>query len=245
MTRMPWSRLFLVLAVSLSALVAPSYAKDIKPASSTTPTPRQDKWWQDRQNKMNERVKKGDVGLLFIGDSITHGWEGTGTQEVWKEFYGNRRAVNLGIGGDQTQHVLWRLDNGNLEGITPKLAVVMIGTNNAGHGNTPEEIAAGVKAVVAKLRAKLPQTKVLLLAIFPRSADPKDRIRQTNQKANELIAPVADGKMVEFLDIGPKFLKADGTLTTEIMPDLLHLSPKGYRIWAESIEPAVAKALPK
>ncbi len=115
---------------------------------------------------MNERIKKGNVDLLMIGDSITHGWEGAG-KDVWKKYYEKRNAVNLGIGGDQTQHVLWRLEHGNIDGIRPKLAVLMIGTNNAGCGN-PREIAAGVQAIVEKLRTKLPQTKVLVLAIFPR-----------------------------------------------------------------------------
>ena len=153
---------------------------------------------------MNERVKKGNADLLMIGDSITHGWEGGG-KDVWKQYYEKRNAVNLGIGGDQTQHVLWRLDNGNIAGIKPKLAVVMIGTNNVGCGN-PAEIAAGVEAVVKKLRTKLPQTKVLLLAIFPRGADTKDHLRQVNAKTNEIIAKLADDKDVYFLDIGPKFL---------------------------------------
>ena len=107
---------------------------------------------------MNQRVKQGKVDLLMIGDSITHGWEGAG-KEVWQKFYAKRNAVNLGISGDQTQHVLWRLENGNLDGIQPKLAVLMIGTNNAAGGN-PQEIAAGVRAIVERLRAKLPQTKI-------------------------------------------------------------------------------------
>ena len=140
-----------------------------KEFASTKPVPRNDAWWQDRHKSMNERVKKGNVDLLMIGDSITHGWEGGG-KEVWKKYYEKRNAVNLGIGGDQTQHVLWRLENGNIDGIQPKLAVLMIGTNNVGCGN-PKEIAAGVQAIVEKLRAKLPQTKVLVLAIFPRGAD--------------------------------------------------------------------------
>jgi beta-glucosidase len=198
-------------------------------------------WWQARHKSMNERVKKGNVDLLLIGDSITHGWEGGG-KEVWKQYYEKRNAVNLGIGGDQTQHVLWRLDHGNIAGIRPKLAVVMIGTNNAGCGN-PAEIAAGVKAVVRKLRKKLPETKVLLLAIFPRGADTKDHLRQVNAKTNEIIAKLADNKDIYYLDIGPKFLDKDGNLPREIMPDLLHPNPKGYAIWAEAIEPTVKELM--
>lgn len=211
--------------------------------SATAPVPRKDKWWMDRHEKMNARVKEGNVDLIFIGDSITQGWEGAG-KEVWQEFYGKRNAVNLGIGGDQTQHVLWRLDHGNIEGICPKLAVVMIGTNNAA-GYAPQEIAAGIEAIVKKLRSKLPNTKVLLLGIFPRGATPEDRLRQVTAKTNALVAKLADGKNVIYLDIGKVFLQPDGTLSKDIMPDLLHLSPKGYRLWAEAIEPEVAKVLGK
>ncbi len=190
---------------------------------------------------MNARAKQGHVDLIMIGDSITHGWEGAG-KDVWNKYYGKRHALNLGIGGDQTQHVLWRLDHGNIDGISPKLAVLMIGTNNSG-SNSPEQIAEGVRAIVDKLRAKLPQTKVLVLAIFPRGPDNHDPLRQVNAKANRIISKLADGRTVFYLDIGPKFLQADGTLSHEIMPDLLHPNAKGYEIWAEAIEPTVAKLM--
>jgi beta-glucosidase len=196
---------------------------EVKLHSAIKPEPR-DGNWMKRHESFNNRVKQGNVDLLFIGDSITQGWEGAGR-------YAKRNAVNLGIGGDRTQHVLWRLDNGNIEGIKPKAAVLMIGTNNSG-SNTPEEIADGIKAIVAKLRTKLPETKILVLAVFPRGADDKDARRQVNVKTNAL-----------YLDIGPKFLGADGTLSKEIMPDLLHLSPAGYKIWADSIESHVEKLM--
>lgn len=194
-----------------------------------------------RHESFNERVKKGNVDLLLIGDSITQGWEGQG-KKVWEEFYTKRNAVNLGIGGDRTQHVLWRLDHGNVDGIKPKAAVLMIGTNNS-NSNSSEQIAEGVKAIVDKLKEKLPETKVLVLAIFPRGANKDDAKRKVNQGANELIAKLADDKQVFFLDIGPKFLAEDGTLSKEIMPDLLHLNEKSYRIWAESIEDKLASLM--
>jgi beta-glucosidase len=230
-----------LLIASVALLGGRAVAKDIREFASTKPVPRNDAWWQDRNKSMNERVKKGNVDLLMIGDSITHGWEGSG-KEVWKQYYGKRNAVNLGIGGDQTQHVLWRLENGNIAGIQPKLAVLMIGTNNVGCGN-PVEIAAGVKAIVTKLRTSLPQTKVLVLAIFPRGPDTQDHLRQVNAKTNEIIAKLADNKDVYFLDIGPKFVDKDGKLSREIMPDLLHPNAKGYGIWAEAIEPVVKKLM--
>jgi lysophospholipase L1-like esterase len=234
-------RLVVASALSIAVLVAIAVANDAATPVTATPAPKADAWWQQRHKAMNDRVKQGNVDLILIGDSITHGWEGAG-KDVWSKFYGKRNAVNLGIGGDQTQHVLWRLQNGNLDGISPKLAVLMIGTNNAGC-NTPEQIAAGIEAIVKTLRTKSPETKVLVLAIFPRGPNNQDGPRQVNMKTNEIISKLDDGQNVFYLDIGPKFLAADGTLSRKIMPDLLHLTPEGYTIWAEAIEPTVAKLM--
>jgi len=226
--------------LTLSTLLSLSTWSFAQENDAIKPAPREG-GWMTRHESFNKRVKEGNVDLLFIGDSITQGWEGSG-KNVWAKSYGSRNAVNLGIGGDRTQHVLWRLDHGNVDGISPKLAVLMIGTNNAS-SNTPEQIAEGVTAIIKKLREKLPNTKVLVLGIFPRGADASDPKRQTNMKANEQIAKLADGKMIEYLDIGPAFLQDDGTLSKEIMPDLLHLSEKGYQIWAESIEERVKRMM--
>ncbi len=179
----------------------------------------------------------GEVDLLFLGDSITQGWEGAG-KDAWERHFGTLRPMNAGIGGDRTQHVLWRLENGNVKGITPKVAIVMIGTNNSGT-DTADQIAAGIKAIVTSLRHKLPGTKILLLAIFPRGETPADPKRKVNAAANDLIKPLDDGKHVFYLDIGPQFLTPDGTLEKQIMPDRLHLSPAGYEIWATAIRPKI------
>jgi beta-glucosidase len=242
-------RLLLACLFSAPALWLPTlHAQDTKSTAkpeakandAVVPVPREGNWMK-RHEAMNERVKQGNVDLLFIGDSITQGWEGAG-KKVWEEFYGKRNAVNLGIGGDRTQHVLWRLDHGNIEGIKPKLAVLMIGTNNSGT-NTSEQIAEGVTAIVEKLRTKLPETKVLVLGIFPRGATADDTKRKVNEGANAIIKKLADNKHVFYLDIGDKFLKDDGTLTKDVMPDLLHLNEGSYRIWAESIEPKVKELM--
>lgn len=229
-----WITVLASLFISTAATVA--LAND-----AVVPAPRPDQWWMQRHQAMNERVKQGNVDLIFIGDSITHGWE-SGGKDVWAAYYGHRNAVNLGIGGDRTQHVLWRLENGNLEGINPKLAVVMIGTNNAA-SNQPEETAEGIKAIVDKLRAKLPQTKILLLAIFPRGESPDDPLRQKNERVNELISKLDDGQLVKFVNINSCFLNMDGALPKEVMPDLLHPNARGYAIWAAAIEPHVAEVL--
>src|SRR4051812_26374217 len=208
----------LVLAALLTGLIHAYAPAQDKPNDAVIPVPR-DANWMKRHESFNERVKQGNVDLIFIGDSITQGWEGAG-KNVWAEYYGKRNAVNLGIGGDRTQHVLWRLDHGNIEGINPKLAVLMIGTNNSGT-NTSEQIAEGVKLIVEKLRIKLPNTKVLILGIFPRADQfdaqknkvekgaKDDAKRKVNEGANEIIKRLADNKSVFYLDIGSKFLESD------------------------------------
>jgi len=205
--------------------------------SAIEAAPRTDQGWQDRQKVLNARAAEAGerAQVIFIGDSITQGWEGAG-KEVWAKYYAPRNAVNLGIGGDRTQHVLWRLDNGNLAGLQPKAAVVMIGTNNSnGEDNTIEQIAGGVTAIVTRLREKLPDTKVLLVAIFPRSENPglqRGKLLQINQ----ILQRLGDNQNVFYVDFGYKFIDADGLIPRNLMPDYLHLSPEAYAIWAESIE---------
>lgn len=212
--------------------------------SAVEPVAKPDKWWQERHAAFNTNVAAlgTKAQVIFIGDSITQGWEGEG-KDVWAKYYAHRNAINLGIGGDRTQHVLWRLENGNLTGLKPKAAVVMIGTNNSnGEDNTPEQIVAGVRAIVNQLRAKLPGTKVLLVAIFPRSENfsvQRGKLAQINQ----VLQRVADGENVFWADFGHRFLNDDGTMPRELMPDYLHLSKRGYEIWAESIEAQLARLL--
>ena len=154
------------------------------------------------------------------------------------------KAANFGIGGDRTQHVLWRLQNGELDGIQPKVVMLMIGTNNSnGKDNTAEEIADGIKAIVKEIHKRSPKTKVLLLGIFPRGARPNPQREKLNQ-VNAIIAKLDDnGKTVKYLDIGEKFLEKDGTLSRDIMPDFLHLSPKGYRTWADAVKGPIKELL--
>src|SRR5262249_22578062 len=151
--------------------------------------------------------------------------------------------ANFGIGGDQTQHIMWRITEGKeLEGIQPKAVVLMIGTNNMG-GNNAAEIADGVAAIVKELNTQLPKAKVLLLGIFPRSAKASDAIRGKIKDCNQRIAKLDDGKSVHYLDIGEKFLEKDGSLSKNIMPDYLHLSKEGYQIWADAIKDDLSKML--
>ena len=195
-----------------------------------------------RHKQFLKVVEKGEADVIFIGDSITQGWEGAG-KKAWAENFASMKAVNLGIGGDQTGHVIWRITEGKeLEPIKPKLAVMMIGTNNT-RAHSAEQIADGVKAIVDELRKQKPEMKILLLGIFPRSAKPTDEIRYKIKHINAIIAKFADGKTVTYKDIGDKFLDTDGTLDKKIMPDLLHLSEEGYDIWAKAIKDDVKKLL--
>jgi lysophospholipase L1-like esterase len=217
------------------------------------PAPRDPKWVQ-RHEGFVELAKKGGVDVLFLGDSITDFWRtdnpAKGGKKVWDANFAPLHAANFGISGDRTQHVLWRLQNGELEGIKPKVVVLMIGTNNTGFEpdkvtprNSPAEVVEGVTTIVRTLRTKLPGAKVLLLAIFPRGEKPDNPQRQQVAEVNRGIAGLADGKNVRFLDIGPKFLAADGTLPKEIMPDSLHPGEKGYEIWAQAIKKPLAEML--
>ncbi len=246
-------RVVAILSVVALFWAMPVVAQLVKPAEgkhvANTANPKFEKdgktiqkGFAARHNKFNERIKQGNVDLVFIGDSITQGWEGNG-KEVWGKNYASRNAVNLGIGGDRTEHVIWRLQNGNLAGVEPKVAVVMIGTNNSGgNTHTGQQIGEGIVEVVKTIQQKSPTTKVLILAIFPRGEKPNAQ-RDKNAAASAVAAKLADNKQVFFLDIGPKFLAEDDTLSKEIMPDLLHLSPQGYQIWADAIEPKLKELL--
>jgi lysophospholipase L1-like esterase len=226
-----------VIVLSLSLMLAASaYAGD-NPAAKPLNRDVQ------RHKQFLEIVKKGNPDVVFLGDSITQGWEGAG-KTVWKEKFAPLKAINLGIGGDQTGHVLWRLtEGGEFETIKPKVVVLMIGTNNTG-GHKAEDIAGGIGEIVKTIHKKSPETKVLLLAVFPRAPNADNPGRKKIAKINEIISKLDDdGKTVKYLDIGQKFLKEDGTLTKDIMPDYLHLSPRGYEIWAEAITPTLNQLL--
>lgn len=231
----------LIVSLAVLTLSSPALIAEEKQHSAVSPAHRHS-WWTLRNDAVNERVKQGDVDLLFIGDSITHAWENAG-KKYWDKYYAPRKAVNMGFSGDRTQHVLWRLDHGHLEGISPKLAILMIGTNNSnGNDNTAEEIADGIIAICKKIRTKCPKTKILILAIFPRGPEPSAQ-REKNAKASLLASKIADGKMIHYLDINDKFLTKDGFLSKKIMPDYLHPNEAGYKIWAEAIEPKVAELM--
>jgi len=198
--------------------------------------------WNEKHASFVKRAKEGKVDLLFLGDSITEGWA---NNAVWQKNYAPLNAVNFGIGGDVTQNVLWRITTGGeIEGLTPKVAVLLIGTNNFGlHGDNEAAVTKGVTTLVQTLRTKLPNTKIILLAIFPRDQKADAPIRKKIKTVNDEIAKLDDGKMIRYLDIGPKLANPDGSLDKAIMPDFLHLSVKGYEIWAEAMGPLLAELM--
>lgn len=234
----------IILCVAWSTISRAEQAQQTKPNRAVTPeSGMKNAKWRAKHEAINERVKQGNVDVIFVGDSHSGGWKGQG-KELWKKYYEPRNAANLGVGGDQTQHVLWRLDNGNIDGISPKLAIVEIGANNIHFKQTPEQVTAGIKAIVDKLREKFPNAKILILGLFPRGPKADDPFRALHAETNKLAARLADDKMVFFLDITPKFLNPDGTFRDGMLnDDNLHFSSMGYKVWAESMEPTMVKLL--
>ena len=260
MTQSRTSTVFLAIALFTSlSFVTPTRADEpkkpdpgaaakvaVKPKESATePKPRDEKWMQRHEKYLQEvKEKAGNVDLLFVGDSITDGWH-AGGKKVWAETWEPLKAFNIGIGGERTQHVIWRLQNGEVAGIKPKLAVLMIGTNNLG-SNTDEEIVAGITACVNELKKQLPGTKILLLGVFPRARQADNPVRARIKAINEQIAKLDDGgKTVKYLDIGEKFLDKDGAIPNDVMPDppALHPNAKGYQIWADATKDTVAELM--
>ena len=200
-------------------------------------------WWGKGRplEKRNEIVANGNVeyDLVMVGDSITHRWEREGGEgrELFAELRRKYSVLNLGYGGDQTRHLIWRLANGELEGYKAKLFQVMIGTNN--RDRDPADTAAGVKRVLEIIEERHPESKILLLPIFPRGATADDVKRVQNEKVNAIIRNFADGDRIVWLDFNERFFNAEGRLTKEVMNDLLHPNANGYRIWLDAIAPVI------
>jgi lysophospholipase L1-like esterase len=210
--------------------------------SAICPLPRLE--WFGRVKRNNDQAAKvaGQIQLVFDGDSITDWWQSWGLS-IWQDRYAKLGAFDFGIAGDRTENLLWRLSQGQMNGIHPKLILLMIGTNNLGN-NTDEQIAEGIKAIIDRYRRLCPDAVILLQGIFPCAQNATDPLRQRIKEINKTISTYADGKRVVFLDFGDKFLEPDGTMSPEIMPDFLHPSAKGYRIWADAIQPVIDQLFP-
>lgn len=206
---------------------------------ATEPRPRDDA----RHQSFLETARAGNIDLLFVGDSITDWWrQANRGLPVFTEYFGGYRTANFGIAGDTTQGVLWRMQNGELDGFQAKLIMLMLGTNNINR-NANDDIAEGDRAIIAEFRKRQPQAKVLLLGVFPRGAAADNPFRPSIKAINAKLATFADNTNVFYMDIGDKFLAADGTLSPDIMPDGLHPNERGYRIWAEAVAPRIKELM--
>jgi lysophospholipase L1-like esterase len=246
--RMSLARLAAAIAVALTAAL-PAQAQlrcaAFTPSPTAAPAPRTDVWAQRSFERINGEVKTRSYRVLFLGDSITQRWELPlwDAKPVWDANMQPRGVLNAGVAGDRTEHLLWRLDHGNLEGPPPKVAIVLIGTNDLAHGRPPELAAQGVRAVLIRLRQKLPNTRILLLGLTPRGATANDPLRQEVGAVNNMIKTCADGAAIVYADIGGVLLDHDGVLSQTLSPDLLHFSGAGYKLLAPKLDPLIDQLL--
>lgn len=238
---------------SMDALPAPASPRPVEPPApagppaalpaAACPTLRPDPWWLARHRAIVDAARAGGNEIAFVGDSITQGWEGEG-REAWARDWAPRHAVNGGIGGDRTQHVIGRLDDGLLDALAAPgnritRVVLLIGTNNtAAPADPPEDIAAGVRAIIDRLRARLPGARVTLMAVLPRERTPGPS-RAAVEAVNAALAPVWSTPGVDRLDIGAEFVTPGGEIPADLMPDALHLSPAGYERWSMRLRAAL------
>jgi lysophospholipase L1-like esterase len=245
--------LALLLAAGQCHAQAPAPAPAPKPSASEAFPKKDDGTFLKKHEAILARAKSGPVGLLFLGDSITERWRIA--PHIWESYYGKYQPANFGIGGDRTSHVIWRIEHGELDGIAPKVVVLMLGTNNSLDYNA-EQIAAADRKLVSMIRARLPDTKILVLGIFPRG--PRDREgnpitqahideaakrMQTIDAVNRDLARLDDGKTIRFLNINEVFLGQDGRIPRAIMPDQLHPGAAGYQLWADAMQPLLESML--
>jgi lysophospholipase L1-like esterase len=248
------TRMFIRFALLLlTAFVAQFACADNAPvvktqsACATNPAPRTVEYpwmsierWRGMHAEQVARAEKGDVDVMFLGDSITEMWP----KAIFESNFGRLKAANFGIGGDHTGNVLWRLQNPAIANLKPKVVVLLIGVNNINLcDEKPEEVFSGIKAVVATLRKLYPSARILLNAVLPESKLPDSPARQRVVALNKMVATLGDDKQIFFHDYGPRFIGADGALSAALQPDFLHLSEKGYLIWVDAMRPDIERLL--
>jgi lysophospholipase L1-like esterase len=256
--------ILLSASLGVAALISPAAAQSPAPRVNPAITPKDrlgESWWANKHGAVLAQIKSNpDIGLIMVGDSITQNYEKSDPpdenfQPIWQQFYAPRKALNLGYSGDATENVLWRLDHGEVDGIHPAVAVVLMGTNNTGFLlESADDTKAGVDAVVEKLEAKLPQTKILLLGILPSGV--AEKVVEENKQVNAYLAAKygpttgTPGSRVTYLDIGSIFFE-NGKLNEAIYydprlswhPKPLHPDTVGQRRMAEAIEPTLVHLL--
>lgn len=225
---------------ALLLMVMGTFSADAKPPQTVVPEQRsKPEWRAERHAEKVAQAKAGDIDFVMIGDSITHYWE---KQRNYNDRFAPYKTLNLGVGGDRTQNVLWRIQNGEIDGISPKLVTMMIGTNNSGR-DSAADIALGIKAIVGEVRQRLPESKIVVLSVFPRN-NPRTKGDFERVKAiNKLLPALADNKRVFHVDINQSFLDESGQLRPEMFgKDLLHLAGAGYDAWYDALKPILAEA---
>jgi lysophospholipase L1-like esterase len=209
---------------------------------ATTPIRRTDSFWVTRNEVINERARRGGAELVFFGDSITHRWEENG-KDVWNKYYAGRRAMNAGIDGDATQTLLWRIQHGNLEGIHPKVVILLIGSaNTTDPRQSPEDITDAIHEIVKVVRNRAPEASILLLSILPRWYTRTPEVERA-AAANQLVSRLADNRKIFYLDISGKLVNSEGSESFYVMPEYVHLTRNGYEVWAEAMELTLARLL--
>ena len=248
------SRFLLVAALLLSSLVSNAGEDPIMPPPKdqdpTVPErgyfdkiPRA---WNDFHALFLERKKQGPVDLLFMGDSILQGWSDSAQKDLWKTNFDAYKAANFSIGGDRTQQVLWRIANGELDGLSPKVVVVQIGTNNLWANDAPDKIVDGIKKIVTLIRAKAPDSKVLILGLIPAQKNNTDVLRDKIKQINIALSKLSNGSTVRFVDMGLRLVDANGNIDLDkdlYQPDCVHLKTKGYEVWASAMKPVLLEML--
>ena len=222
----------------------PASADPLPPAFA--PVPQKSERWEARHAaKLRQITDQGtSIDLVFLGDSITQALERPDSAKIVSETFPGKTILNLGYNADKTENVLWRLRNGEIDGISPKAVILMIGTNNTGHRQDPPQVTAnGIALIRDKLRAKLPNSKIILLSIFPRTDGPDNRLQQINQQTNTLLPSLADRKTTFHFDLNEVFLDKNGRVPSDIMPDGLHPSSQGDALWIKALKPRLDQVL--
>jgi lysophospholipase L1-like esterase len=229
-----------IISLALACSITPVFGVETATNSATIPAPHQNRQ-DDVQHKLDRFAGK-HFDLVFDGDSIMNRWETTG-KAVWNQRYAGI-AADFGIEGDCVENVLWRLDHGQVDGIDPKVVVLMIGTNNSGK-NSADQIAEGIKLLVADYEKRCPHAHIILLGIFPRGEKPADGGRRKVAAVNSQIKLLDDGQRLTYVDISRQLIGTDGIIFRDMMPDFVHPTAQGYQIWADAIQPIINKYVPK
>ncbi|HLY45207.1 MAG TPA: GDSL-type esterase/lipase family protein [Stellaceae bacterium] len=233
-----------IAVAMLAVLSAGSAAQELRcspftPGKIAEPKPREAGWPVHRFDEINAAVKRQPYRVLFFGDSITEGFD----KALWQSDMAPRGVLNAGVSGDRTEHLMWRLQHGNLDGPPPAGVALLIGTNDLGHGRSPSDAAQGIRADLLYLRQQLPQARILLLGLWPRAASPGDRLRRGTVAVNQLIRRCGDGGTILYADIGDVLLDGEGGLSRALSPDLLHFSPAGYARLTPPLDSLIDKLL--